>query len=191
MKEIDNRVRVTKMFIRQALLTLLKEKPLQNITVRELCQAAGINRGTFYTHYRDIYDLMEQIEEELTEEFQKKMTPLLSGNKNIDLVDMITEIFSLIQNNAELCLVTLSPYGDKSFLFRLVAIGKEAGMRAYASLYPDCDPKVIDYFYTFISSGCIAILEQWLKEGMKVPVEELALIVKGFIAGGAPFSQSN
>ena len=39
MKEIDNRVRVTKMFIRQALLTLLKEKPLQNITVRELCQA--------------------------------------------------------------------------------------------------------------------------------------------------------
>ena len=60
------------MFIRQALLTLLKEKPLQNITVRELCQAAGINRGTFYTHYRDIYDLMEQIEEELTEEFKKR-----------------------------------------------------------------------------------------------------------------------
>ena len=71
------------------------------------------------------------------------------------------------------------PMEIKSFLFRLVAIGKEAGMRAYASLYPDCDPKVMDYFYTFISSGCIAILEQWLKEGMKVPVEELALMSKG------------
>ena len=51
MKEQDNRVRVTKILIRHAFLQLLKEKPLQSITVRELCQNAGINRGTFYTHY--------------------------------------------------------------------------------------------------------------------------------------------
>ena len=102
MKEQDNRVRVTKILIRHAFLQLLKEKPLQSITVRELCQSAGINRGTFYTHYRDIYDLMHQIEEEMTQEFHAKMMPLLSGSNNVDLVDMITEIFSLIQNNAEL-----------------------------------------------------------------------------------------
>lgn len=188
MKEQDNRVRVTKILIRHAFLQLLKEKPLQSITVRELCQNAGINRGTFYTHYRDIYDLMHQIEEEMTQEFHAKMMPLLSGINNVDLVDMITEIFSLIQNNAELCLITLSPNGDNNFLFRLVAIGKEACMHAYLYKNPHWDPQVMDYFYTFISSGCIAILEQWLKEGMQVPVEELARIVKGFIAGGAPFA---
>lgn len=188
MKEIDNRVRITKIFIRNALFQILKEKPLQAITVRELCQSAGINRGTFYTHYRDIYDLMNQIEEEMTQEFHTKMMPLLSGTTHVDLIDMITEIFSLIQNNAELCLITLSPHGDKTFLYRLVAIGKEACMKAYLRMNPACDQKVMDYFYTFISTGCIAILEQWLKEGMQVPVEELAAIVKGFIAGGAPIA---
>ena len=124
----------------------------------------------------------------MTQEFHAKMMPLLSGSNNVDLVDMITEIFSLIQNNAELCLITLSPNGDKNFLFRLVAIGKEACMHAYLYKNPHWDPQVMDYFYTFISSGCIAILEQWLKEGMQVPVEEMARIVKGFIAGGAPFA---
>lgn len=61
-------------------------------------------------------------------------------------------------------------------------------MHAYLYKNPHWDPQVMDYFYTFISSGCIAILEQWLKEGMQVPVEEMARIVKGFIAGGAPFA---
>lgn len=186
MKENDNRVRITRIFIRNALFQLLKEKPLQAITVRELCQGAGINRGTFYTHYRDIYDLMNQIEGEMTKEFQTKMMPLLSGSTTVDLIDMVTEIFSLIQNNAELCLITLGPYGDKKFLYQLVAIGKEACIKAYLRMYPTCDPQTMDYFYTFISAGCIAILEQWLKEGMQVPVDELAAIAKGFIVGGAP-----
>ena len=56
MNPADNRVRITKMMIRNALLQLLKEKTLQTITVRELCQVADINRGTFYTHYRRFYE---------------------------------------------------------------------------------------------------------------------------------------
>ena len=115
MNPADNRVRITKMMIRNALLQLLKEKTLQTITVRELCQVADINRGTFYTHYRDLYDLMEQIENELTEEFQQMMKPLLHENASVNLIDMITGIFSLIQTNADLCLITLGPNGDKYF----------------------------------------------------------------------------
>ena len=48
MKKEDGRVRITRQMIRTALLNLLREKPLQHITVRELCEKASINRGTFY-----------------------------------------------------------------------------------------------------------------------------------------------
>ena len=51
MKKEDGRVRITRQMIRTALLNLLREKPLQHITVRELCEKASINRGTFYAHY--------------------------------------------------------------------------------------------------------------------------------------------
>ena len=52
----DHRTRLTKMMIRKAFMDLLKQKPIQSISIRELCETAGINRGTFYTHYADIYD---------------------------------------------------------------------------------------------------------------------------------------
>src|SRR5699024_10807160 len=58
----DHRTRVTNLLIRRAFLDLLRQKPMQSITVEELCGQAGINRGTFYSHYTDIYDLLGQME---------------------------------------------------------------------------------------------------------------------------------
>ncbi len=55
----DHRVRVTKMLIRKAFMNLLREKPIQSISITELCSAAGINRGTFYSHYSNINDLLK------------------------------------------------------------------------------------------------------------------------------------
>ena len=69
----DYRTRVTKMLIRKAFTDMLKEKPIQSITIKELCETAGINRGTFYSHYSDIYDLLEKLEEELMADFIKAL----------------------------------------------------------------------------------------------------------------------
>lgn len=57
MKSRDHRARVTQILIQKALTKLLREKPIHRISVKELCEEAGINRGTFYAHYTDIYDL--------------------------------------------------------------------------------------------------------------------------------------
>ena len=56
--------------IRQAFTKLLREKPIQRIAVKELCQEAGVNRSTFYAHYQDIYDLLTKIEEDMLEILQ-------------------------------------------------------------------------------------------------------------------------
>ena len=64
----DYRVRVTKMIVRKEFTALLKEKPIQSITVRELCERTGDQPEYFYNHYRDVYDLLEQIENEMLAE---------------------------------------------------------------------------------------------------------------------------
>lgn len=66
-KKMDRRTAYTRMVIQEALTDLLKEKHLDRITVKEICEKADINRATFYRNYMDIYDLYEQMEEELTE----------------------------------------------------------------------------------------------------------------------------
>lgn len=73
MENKDYRVRVTKMLIRKEFTQLLKEKPVQSITVRELCERTGINRSTFYNHYQDVYDLLEQIENEMLGELNEHL----------------------------------------------------------------------------------------------------------------------
>ena len=61
-RDANRSVRMTKQRLYQALITLLQQKSLREITVRELTELAGISRGTFYFHYADIYALMDQLE---------------------------------------------------------------------------------------------------------------------------------
>lgn len=65
-RKLDRRTAYTRMVIRDALYDLLKTKHLDEITVKELCEKADINRATFYRNYLDLYDLFEKLEEELT-----------------------------------------------------------------------------------------------------------------------------
>ena len=60
--DANRSVRQTKQRLYEALVHLLQQKSLREITVRELTELAGISRGTFYFHYADIYALMEQME---------------------------------------------------------------------------------------------------------------------------------
>ena len=69
-KKIDRRVRKTKQQLQDGFIYLRKQKDLKEITVKELCELTDLNRGTFYLHYKDIYDLSEQLEESLFVSFQ-------------------------------------------------------------------------------------------------------------------------
>lgn len=66
-KVVDRRVRKTKRQLRLALMKLMADKSIKDISVRELAAIADINRGTFYIHYKDVYDLLSSLEDELAE----------------------------------------------------------------------------------------------------------------------------
>ena len=62
--KIDRRVRYTKMVLKNSFVQLLNEKSFDKITVKELCERADVNRGTFYVHYKDQQDLLHQIQKD-------------------------------------------------------------------------------------------------------------------------------
>ena len=72
----DRRVRRTRMRLQQAMLELLKEKDARSITVRELTQRADVNRGTFYAHYKDVFDLLDQMEQDLFQRLTSCCPPI-------------------------------------------------------------------------------------------------------------------
>ena len=59
---MDRRIKKTHILLKKTLTELIEEKELRKITVSELCERANINRGTFYLHFLDIYDMIEQFQ---------------------------------------------------------------------------------------------------------------------------------
>ena len=64
--KVDRRVRKTKAQLREGLARLMLQKSIKEITVKELVDEVDINRSTFYLHYTDIYQMLQQIEEDAT-----------------------------------------------------------------------------------------------------------------------------
>ncbi|MBP5168957.1 MAG: TetR/AcrR family transcriptional regulator, partial [Oscillospiraceae bacterium] len=68
MENLDTRVRYTKSVLKESLLQLLKDKPITKVTIKELCETAKLNRGTFYLHYNEPNDVLREIEKEFVQE---------------------------------------------------------------------------------------------------------------------------
>ncbi len=71
MKKQNRSVLRTQNLLKTGLIELMQKKSVQQITVKELVEHVDLNRGTFYLHYKDIFDLLEQIEDELLENFRE------------------------------------------------------------------------------------------------------------------------
>lgn len=190
-KREDHRSRVTKMLIRRAFMDLMRQKPIQSISVKEVCDLAGINRSTFYAHYTDLYDLLDKIEEELIAAFQRALEPMLKEQgTQVNPVAITTEIFRCIKDNADICTVTLGDYGDKSFINRLLMMGRDICIEAYQNYFKRATPKQIEYFYAFVSNGCMGLLRRWMDDGMVSSEEDLAKMAENIMLHGVGFLRS-
>jgi AcrR family transcriptional regulator len=68
---VSRSVRRTKASFRKALVELMRQKPIKDISVWELSDKVDMHRGTFYTHYKDVYDMVECIEKEISDNFER------------------------------------------------------------------------------------------------------------------------
>ena len=97
MEKMDARKRYTQMVLKQSFLKLLKEKPVNRITVKEVCALAQLNRATFYAHYSDCFALMESIENELIDAFEKSLRYVNS----FDVTALIEAIYDMVDQNQD------------------------------------------------------------------------------------------
>ena len=95
----DRRIRRTKAQLYAALNQLLAEKPPEEITVTELTRLADVSRGTFYSHYKDVPDMVEQMEAELFAEFAQLMDAYSAKELRQGLGPILEDVFSYIQRS--------------------------------------------------------------------------------------------
>ena len=169
----------------QALITLLEKKDFEYITIKEVCKEAKVNRSTFYLHYENIMDLVQETVESMNKQF-------LGYFKQNDFIDKIQT--SKID---ELYLIDdhyLNPYlnyiKDNKKLFKITLAKTETLNlnKSYQQLYLHIlDPimnryqinqKERKYIVAFYINGIMAIIKEWLKEDCKESQEEILELIK-------------
>jgi AcrR family transcriptional regulator len=186
----DRRIRRTKKLLKDSLAMLLLEKDINDITVREIVDLADVNRGTFYLHYRDIYDMLTQIEndmindlEEIADKFQE---PVLSGTPE----PYIREMFQYIKDNQLFCKMLLGSHGDMAFVDKLKKIVEENCFRSLVEACPENELQKYQFFAAYTVSGCIGLLQNWMEHGMETAPDKLARVADDMIKNGIYFLQN-
>lgn len=177
----EEMVERTKEKIQISFLKLLKEKHFMNISVRDITMAASINRGTFYLHYQDKYDLLDQMEDNLLRGLDYRLQALqpdvlLLEAEQGRISMLAVEVFSYIQNHAELFQVLLGENNHLGFHKRLkrffVTHFGEKITKNEAFFKNLSVPE--DYLSAFATSAFLGLIEQWLDHALAESPERMA-----------------
>ena len=182
-KPENRKIQYTRMVLADSLIELMRTKPFEKITIRELCELANVNRSTFYLHYEDIYQLLRVIEddtlawvnafiEELTDKHWEGETAVLSS---------LERLFECFMKNSKHLQVLMSEQGDVDFQ-----------KRVFSAAYQVCDfsqgqyklrrPYAQDLHFIFLVSGGVGIVQHWLKNGLQESPREIAQAIFDMVA---------
>lgn len=179
----------------EAFILLLDKKDYEFITVKEICEKAGVNRSTFYLHYETINDLLEESLEFLTREFIEKMS-VVSGNvvetlKTRPLEELyfvtpefLTPYLEFIEERRKL----LSAVIRRKDLYRLD--------KTYDKLFGYVFNPILDrfsvpdderpYMMAFYLNGLTAIITEWIKSDCEKPKEEIIALMQKCVVAFEP-----
>lgn len=171
-EKMDRRVRKTRAQLLQGLIQLMEEKDVKDISVKELADLVDINRGTFYLHYNDIYDMLSKTEDELFVEFNEILDRnLKSDTLTVSPRSTLLDIFTFLERHRDISRVLIGPHGDLAFINRLKNLVKEHLQHILEREHVSGD---YEYYNPFIVSGCIGVIETWLNHPVPHSPEEMA-----------------
>lgn len=184
-KKPDRRKLRTQRQIREAFLSLVREKDLESITVNDIAQGADINRATFYLHYQDKYDLLEQTENQIMEE-------MLRISQEIQISDLLTrteetkkkplpfavKIFSFINEN-HLFFDTFLDFRKGGGMHKKLYDFITGNMHSIFSrqFSEENSPIPKSYLVAYMASAHLGLIGEWLAGGRKESPEEMAAML--------------
>ena len=174
----------TKKYIKNAFIKLLKEKGFNNITVSDITNVAKINRGTFYLHYVDKFDLLEKLEndsiKDLKEILFNKNTHNASNPKELFPYGVILESLNYVKDNFEFVSAISAENGDPSFNDKfkneMIKLLKFRMRNTYKLKTLDLNISN-DYIYEILTAIPIVIILMWVRKGCIESPKKIANLI--------------
>lgn len=173
---MNQRIALTKKLLKNSLTEMLQTHSIYQISIRELCQKAGINRSTFYKYYGSQLDLLAEMESDLLRSVETVLASQTDPSENL-----VMQIMCYLEQDIEFVRLLLNSNVDPQFpekLFSLEPI-RRMGMEPKADLKED----EYEYFSCFIMHGAYEMVHKWInKEKRESPARITSMIFR-FIRG--------
>lgn len=175
----DKRVTYTKMFLRESLLSLLENKPLSRITVKEICEDADINRSTYYSYYKDPRDQFNELEQNLFDELTLYIESAADSlHKPVrSLTDqshyqILRRILHYMEDNKKIFRILINR-SESYYLQRdiLRFFDREVFTEVRIELDLDIE-KQLQYVYA--SAGSLGLIGHWLMKDSNLTADDIA-----------------
>lgn len=154
MRKSDARVRYTRRVIKESFLSLLREKPVNRITVKEVCQLAELNRATFYAHYSDCFALLESIEQELLDAFRESLR-LIDG---FDVSALISALYAMVEQHGDACRVLIFGGASPSLPGRMIDLARPSSISSWKRQLRNASDAELEMLYTHLSNGLMNVV---------------------------------
>lgn len=169
-RKVDRRSRMTKRILHETLIELLQTAHISELSVKRICEAADLNRSTFYAHYQSPMELLQEIEQEAYQELTGYVTDENRKHTASFTRDSMMRTLEFVRKNPELSRVLLGSNGSARF--------KEISLSITADHYiKQKDSKQTHYLQHYYVAGWTAVVEEWLNNGCVDPISEICDLV--------------
>lgn len=167
----DIRVVRTQTALLEALERLIQTKKLSGITITELCTEADINRNTFYYHYNNIIEFLDEHKQIVLDELND-ITDVSTTHSKENLI----EIINVLKYHPHFLNILISPNCDLDLFNDIFAIASKKASFSLSKHEDDFTNKEL-LLCTYCNAGCNAVIRSWILNGMRETPEEIADII--------------
>jgi len=173
MKE-DRRVRKTKKALREGLASLLNEKSIQNITVKELTDKVDIHRSTFYANFKDIYELFSHMEDTIIQE----INDIVLADYIFKSREFFERLIDYINSNRQVSRLFFAGNTSTAFVKRLTDLFKDMCIDHWRKEHNITGvSEELEYYSQFGFSGALGVIGLWVTGGFKYPAAQLVMML--------------
>lgn len=182
-KTTDRRIKKTKRAIRYAFAELLSQKDINDITIREIADLADINRKTFYNYYSGIYQIVDEIENEVVSAFESVLGELDLKRDLENPYRIFERLTATINTDLDFYGHLLSMHGNVSLVSKIVTMLKAKIKEKLLSQF-EMDNMTADIVSEYIITGMIAVYQQWFNSDRRQSIEEISRTISTLLFHG-------
>ncbi|WP_226529659.1 TetR/AcrR family transcriptional regulator [Metabacillus niabensis] len=173
---IDRRILKSQQALKKSLLSLMQQKALKEITIKDIVEGADLNRGTFYKHYQYKEDLLDDIMEDVIADLKYSFREPYKDKETFEIENLTVasiKIFEHVEKNKEFYSLMLKSNVLSGFQTRVCDVLNDLALQDLQALLPDSNVNR-ELQVTYHSYAILGMITEWIKDGFKYSSTYLA-----------------